>query len=156
MTENGNGNAARREAIRSIIRTHRVGTQEEIRRELARVGIEATQATISRDLARLKARRVSLPEGGTAYELDEVPVSEGEAAVAAVKDLVTAVNESEALVVVNTLPGAASAVCVQMDRARVQGVLGTIAGDDTIFVAPARGVSPNKLSRKLKTLWGKA
>jgi hypothetical protein len=104
MAENGNGNAARREAIRNIIRTHRVGTQEEIRRELSKLDIEATQATISRDLARLKARRVSLPGGGTAYELDEVPVSEGEVAVSAVKELVTAVNESEALVVVNTLP----------------------------------------------------
>jgi transcriptional regulator of arginine metabolism len=147
--------AARREAVREIIRTQRVGTQEDIRRELAKRGIEATQATISRDLAQLRARRVSLPGGGTAYELDEVPINEGEAALSAVKDLVTAVNEGDALLVINTLPGAASVVASQLDRSRVPGVLGTIAGDDTIFVAPARGVPPKRLAKTLKSLWMK-
>lgn len=147
--------AARREAIRDIIRTQRVGTQEDIRRELARRGVEATQATISRDLAHLRARRVSLPGGGTAYELDELPVNEGEAALAGIKDLVTAVNEGDALLVINTVPGAASVVASQLDRARLAGVLGTIAGDDTIFVAPARGVPPARLVKKLKSLWSK-
>jgi len=155
MADNATRNQARRDTIREILRTHRVGTQEDLRRELSRQGFDVTQATLSRDLARLKARRVSLPAGGTAYELDEVPVSDGEASVAAVKELVTAVNESVALVIVNTLPGAASAVAVQLDRARLPGVVGTLAGDDTIFVAPARRFSTSRLVKKLQTLWDK-
>src|ERR671930_436364 len=66
-----NDHDTRRAAIRALIRSRRVGTQEELRQLLASQGYDVTQATLSRDLARLGARRVSLPEGGTAYEVEE-------------------------------------------------------------------------------------
>ena len=59
------GQEARRNAIRQIIRTTRVGTQEELRQLLRDEGFDVTQATLSRDLSRLRARRVSLAEGGS-------------------------------------------------------------------------------------------
>ena len=60
----------RRAAIVELVRTHHVGTQAELGELLGKRGYEVTQATLSRDLAKLRARRVSLPDGGTAYELE--------------------------------------------------------------------------------------
>jgi transcriptional regulator of arginine metabolism len=143
----------RRAAIRSLIRSRLVGTQEELRRLLASQGYDVTQATLSRDLARLGARRVSLPEGGTAYEVEEARVPGGSELLAHNREMVTAVVEAEALVVVHTIPGSAPAVARAVDQARLAQVAGTIAGDDTIFIAPLRGVAAGRLARQLKSLW---
>ena len=69
--------------------------------------------------------------------------------------LVTTVDDSDAMVVVRTLPGGAPAVAAAIDSSRSAGVLGTIAGDDTIFIVPARGVKPVRVKRELLSLWKK-
>jgi transcriptional regulator of arginine metabolism len=150
-----NDHDTRRAAIRELIRSRLVGTQEELRQLLASRGYEVTQATLSRDLARLGARRVSLREGGTAYEVEEVRVPGGSELLVGYRELVISVAETDAMVIVHTLPGAASAVALAVDRARLPHVAGTIAGDDTIFIAPARGVGPGRIARQLKSLWAK-
>jgi transcriptional regulator of arginine metabolism len=138
----------RREAVLRILRAGPVATQEELLAALRREGFHATQGTLSRDLARLGARRVSRP-GGSFYEVgDGAPAS----VAAAVSGLVTGVATNGALVVVRTLPGSASAVARAIDLGRVEGVLGTIAGDDTVFVAPARGCPARALSERLTRL----
>ena len=147
--------SARRELIRRILRDHRVGTQEDLGKLLEREGIEVNQATLSRDLAKLMARRVTMPDGGTVYELAESPASRGEEAQRQVHHLVTTVDDGDAMVVVRTLPGGAPAVAAAIDSSRPTGVLGTIAGDDTIFIVPARGVKPLRVKRELLTLWKK-
>ena len=148
-----NDHDTRRAAIRALIRTRLVGTQEELRQLLASRGYEVTQATLSRDLARLGARRVALPEGGTAYELEEARVDAVAELLIHYREMITTVVEADALVVVHTLPGSASAVARAVDQARLSQVAGTIAGDDTVFIAPARGVAPGRLARQLKSLW---
>ncbi|HYX90142.1 MAG TPA: arginine repressor [Myxococcaceae bacterium] len=148
-----NDHDTRRAAIRALIRSRRVGTQEELRQLLASQGYDVTQATLSRDLARLGARRVSLPEGGTAYEVEEARFGGGSELLVHYREMVTTVVEAEALVVVQTLPGSASAVARAVDQARVAQVAGTIAGDDTIFIALSRGVSPARVARQLRALW---
>lgn len=148
-----NDHDTRRAAIRELIRSRLVGTQEELRQLLAARGFEVTQATLSRDLARLGARRVSLRDGGTAYELEEVRVPLGLDLLETYHEMVTSVVETDALIVVHTQPGAASAVALALDRARIGQVAGTIAGDDTIFIAPSRGVAPGRVARQLKSLW---
>jgi transcriptional regulator of arginine metabolism len=150
-----NDHDTRRAAIRELIRSRTVATQEELRQLLASRGYEVTQATLSRDLARLGARRVALRQGGTAYEVEEVRVPDGEESLVAHRDQVTSVMETDSLVVVHTLPGAASAVALGVDRARLPEVAGTIAGDDTIFIAPSRAVTPARIARQLKSLWAK-
>ncbi len=114
-----------------------------------------TQATLSRDLARLAARRVSLPEGGTVYELDGAEIAAAEDALLEIGPMVTAAEENGMLVVIQTTVGAASAVARAIDLARLPDTLGTLAGDDTIFVAPARGVKTPALAKKLLKLFGK-
>src|SRR5512140_1805453 len=123
----------RRDAVARIIRSRRVGTQEELLAALEEAGEHATQATLSRDLARLGARRISRPEGAF-YELGP----EGDP-LALLRGQILAVLANASLVVIRTVPGSANAIARAIDLAQVPEVLGTIAGDDTIFVAPAAG-----------------
>lgn len=153
MSTHTDESSARRASIRHLIRSRLVGTQEELRQLLAKEGIEVTQATLSRDLARIGARRVALSEGGTAYEVDEVRVPEAQNSLSHFREMITSVTDTDALVVVHTLPGAASAVALAIDRDRLPQVAGTLAGDDTIFIAPTRGTSTRKLTQHLKALW---
>jgi transcriptional regulator of arginine metabolism len=139
--------ADRRSAIRELITSRQVATQEELRELLASRGHDVTQATLSRDLAQLGARRAAQPSGGTYYELADTV-----RAPTLLVDLVRTIDDNGTLVVVHTAPGAAQVVANVLDRARVPEVLGTIAGDDAIFVAPARGVTTSRVIRKLREL----
>ena len=76
-------------------------------------------------------------------------------ALGELRTLISGVEHNGSLVVVFTTPGAASAVAMAIDRARMPEVLATIAGDDTIFVAPARKVSSQALLKHLQSLWTK-
>ena len=154
----------RRAAVARILRTRRIGTQEELLSALRDAGHEATQATLSRDLARLGARRVSLPGGGTVYELDAPApgavdgpaAARGETALATVRDMISGVAANASLVVVRTRPGGAPAVARAIDLAALPGVLGTIAGDDTVFVAPVGATRPRALAERLGARLGVA
>jgi transcriptional regulator of arginine metabolism len=137
----------RRTEIRQLIASRPVATQEELRALLAERGHEVTQATLSRDLAQLGARRVAQPGGGTQYELPDAPRP-----APLLGDLVRTIDDNGMLVVVHTTPGAAQVVASALDRARVPEVLGTIAGDDAIFIAPARGISTSRVIKKLREL----
>jgi transcriptional regulator of arginine metabolism len=141
----------RRDAVARIIRSRRIGTQEELLSALAGAGFTATQATLSRDLARLGARRVSLPEGGTAYELHAAAEGNG---LGALRGLVQEITANASLVVIRTHPGSAPAIARAIDLGDVPEVLGTIAGDDTIFVAPAGDLRPRRLAARLAELLG--
>jgi len=146
----------RRRAIRDLVRTTAVETQEQLRGLLAEKGFEVTQGTLSRDLARLGARHVTRPDGGTVYELEEARVPAPVDPVVALPGLVRTIAENGSLVVVHTQPGAAQAVARSIDMARFEELMGTLAGDDTIFLAPARGVSARRLSARLAQFLAKA
>lgn len=147
------GKAERLEAIRRVIRSRAVGTQEELGRLLEAEGFRVTQATLSRDLARLRAVRLARPDGGAVYGLEaeagprERPDELGE--------LLLAISDNEALSVLRTVTGAAPAVARAIDVARLPECLGTLAGDDTIFVTPVRGISSRKLTAALRALFAR-
>jgi transcriptional regulator of arginine metabolism len=149
----------RRDAVARILRSRRIATQEELLEALAEAGFSATQATLSRDLARLGARRVSRPEGGTVYELVDGDGADGAAprgpaTLEALGRLVTSVSANASMVVVRTPPGSAPAIARAIDLARLPEVLGTLAGDDTVFVAPAGELRPRRLASLLAELLG--
>ena len=141
----------RREAVARLLRQRHIGTQEQLLEALTASGIGATQATLSRDLARLGARRVADPGGGAVYELPEEERRDG---VEALRGLVGQVACNGSLVVVRTHPGSAPAVARAIDLARLPEVLGTIAGDDTVFVAPARDSQARPLAGRVRALFG--
>jgi transcriptional regulator of arginine metabolism len=145
------GTTARRAAIRRLLTERRISTQAALRALLAKAGHRVTQGTLSRDLAALGARRAPLPGGGAAYELPDAgatpPAREERRAVGA---LVLRVRDNGSLVVVDTHSGAASAVAFALDRARLPEALGSIAGDDTVFVAPTQGMEAARLRARLE------
>jgi transcriptional regulator of arginine metabolism len=134
---------ALRQAMARVLTERRIATQEELLAALRREGFRVTQATLSRDLARLGARRVSRPEGAW-YEVDGAGPVEG---AVTLRGLLLDIDANGSLAVIRTAIGAASAVARAIDAARLPEVLGTIAGDDTIFVAPASGVNPRRVAR---------
>ncbi|ABC80362.1 arginine repressor [Anaeromyxobacter dehalogenans] len=143
----------RRDAVARIIRARRIGTQEELLAALERAGFRATQATLSRDLARLGARRVSGPEGAV-YELGADGADGADGGLAALRGLVSSIAANASMVVIRTHPGSAPAIARAIDLAQPPEVLGTIAGDDTIFVAPAGELRPRRLAARLAELLG--
>jgi transcriptional regulator of arginine metabolism len=139
----------RRDAVARIIRSRRISTQEELLEAVERAGFRTTQATLSRDLARLGARRASQPEGGAVYELPEPG-----AGIETFRELVASIISNGSLVVIRTHPGSAAAIARVIDLAGLPEVLGTLAGDDTIFVAPAGRTKAGALTRGLTRLFG--
>lgn len=145
--------AARLDAIKRLIRERTVGTQDELGRLLHGEGFHVTQGTLSRDLTQLGALRVARP-GGSAYELLTEP--EPLQRLRALGELVLFISDNEAMAVVRTQPGAANAVARAIDQARIPECLGSIAGDDTIFLTPVRGAGARRLSNALRALLGEA
>lgn len=132
--------AARQYQIRQIIRQQRVTTQEELGQLLAERGYDVTQATLSRDLDELGAVKAAV-SGTVSYVVpdtagaDGVGVAGDVSAVSRVAlDAVLSIDCSANIVVVRTKPGAAQYLASAIDRASLEQVLGTVAGDDTIMV----------------------
>ena len=126
----------RQEKILSIIQSQSVTTQEELQARLAEAGFAATQATISRDIRELRLVKALSPTGGHYYTL---PVQKQADAVALDIDFVflesiRSVDFAGNFVVVKCYAGMANAVCVAVDTGGWNGLVGTIAGDDTIFL----------------------
>ena len=91
-----------------------------------------------------------------AYELPGAAIgATGVEELRTVGALVLRVRDNTSLVVVNTHPGAASAVALALDQARLPELLGSIAGDDTVFVAPAPGAGAARLRQRLETFFFK-
>ena len=125
----------RHRAIAELIRNEQLASQEDVAERLAAMGFAVTQATVSRDLVELgaiKARR----EGHTSYALpDEAPPVRSGGLDSVIRDWVRSMRAAGNLLVMRTPPGSAHVVGVALDRARLPEVVGTICGDDTLFVA---------------------
>lgn len=128
----------RHRAIRDVVAARPIRTQQELAAALRERGFRTTQATMSRDVAELGL--VKAPRNGTqAYALPTRLVeaeSSGEDRLRALfRQLPIEVREAGLLLVVKTLPGSAHPIAAALDRARWPEVAGSIAGDDTVFVA---------------------
>ena len=120
-------------AIRQIIATRVVANQDELRVLLESEGFETTQATLSRDLKELGIARAHTADG-MRYVLETA--SEENRLAALIGYEIEWIEANESLVVVRTLAGRASGVAEIIDGFRLPDILGTLAGDNTIFIAP--------------------
>ena len=137
--------------ILELISTRAVHTQEELADMLAADGWEVTQSSVSRDIAVLGLAKVEgayrRPAGRrSAGDPDEQRIAEG---------VLSWDTAGETLVVVHTAPGEANRVAVAMDRLAWPEVVGTIAGDDTIFVAVKDRGGQRRITRAIRDLRGK-
>ena len=127
---------ARQMAILSIIEKDNIETQEELAAKLRDMGIVVTQATVSRDIKELRLLKVLTPDGSYKYAtVDKAEHGVSERLVRMFIDSVLSISYAENLIVVRTLPGSANAAGEAIDSMRWPEVLGTISGDNTIFVA---------------------
>lgn len=144
------GSTDRREALKRIIRTVRVGRQADLVRLLEREGFEVTQSSVSRDL-----RDLGVAKLGDRYVLAEDAAGAGPAAgLEAVADFVQGLQPAGPnLLVVRTTIGAAQSVALAIDRAAWPEIVGTISGDDTIFVATADARAQRAAADRLRSIF---
>lgn len=149
----------RQHRIVQLLESEVVSSQPQLVRLLDQSGIEATQATVSRDLVELGAVKVRLPGGERAFVLPALPAEQ----IAPVDHLrrvlsewVVEVASSVNLVVLRTPPGCAHVVAAALDRSGHDGMLGTVAGDDTVLVIATEVVGGAALARELTELAGLA
>ena len=130
----------RHRAIADLIRSGALASQDELAERLAELGHVVTQATISRDLEQLGAVKVRR-DGQLGYALpDQVRDSAGPRLAAVFREWVRSIDAAGNLVVIKTPPGSAHLVGVVLDNSDMPQIVGTICGDDTIFVC-ARSAS---------------
>ena len=143
----------RRDEILKVIRDGAVHSQEELQHRLARRGIDVAQPTLSRDLKDLGLAKTAagyVVPGAEASATDgELKARREERLERALREWVLDVAAAGNLVVVKTPPAAAHPVARALDEAALEGVVGTIAGDDTIFLAAATGALSQRLARRL-------
>jgi transcriptional regulator of arginine metabolism len=155
--------AARQARIAQLIATESVRSQRELGRLLAAEGLEVTQATLSRDLEEIGATKVRRTGGGTVYSVGDAPPgpllralgdrSDGRISRLAA-ELLVSVEASANLVVARTPPGGAHLLASAIDRAELPGVLGTIAGDDTVLVVIRDPKGGPAFADRLRTMAG--
>ena len=143
---------ARRQAVLlDVIDREAIHSQEALRKRLHQRGFDATQATISRDIAELGLVKRA---GDGAYQRQGVDASNPETALAALEraaaEFLRRVDRAQQLVVIRTGRGQAQALAEAMDRAQLDEIVGTIAGDDTILVVGRGARGAAALVKKLK------
>lgn len=130
----------RQATISRLIGDHEVTSQPQLIELLADADIEATQATVSRDLDEIGAVKVRVPSGLTLYAIPEfapdrlAPIDQLRRVMG---EWVADVSQSGNIVILRTPPGCAHVVASALDRSRVEGLLGTVAGDDTLMCVSA-------------------
>ena len=129
----------RQKKILEIVSSEDIETQEELMNALGREGYDTTQATVSRDIRELKLRKVNMGVGRRVYRPSGFSTDSAIGSMESYKNIlsssVLSVDTAGNLVVVKTVSGMAMAVAAAIDSLRIDGVMGSIAGDDTIFVA---------------------
>ena len=131
----------RQEALLSLISKHQIATQEDLVDRLGRVGIHTTQATVSRDIAELGLARIGGPDSHYVKPNEGLgaasPAGREERLRRLLRDLPLTVRRGQGVAVLTTTPGSANSLASAIDAAAWPEVIGTIAGDDTIFAALA-------------------
>ena len=136
----------RHELILEIINEQPVATQELLIELLAKKGVKTTQATLSRDIQQLSLVKHRDADGNYRYTLPATAVEERNLFAEAVISVDYALNT----IVLKCRAGMAQGTCVAIDSVNHEGVVGTIAGDDTIFILVRSEADAKKLSRKFK------
>lgn len=125
-------------ALRKLLSAGKLSTQDELREELSELDFDVTQSTVSRDLRRLGAVKAIDPSGRTVYRLPSDRDSGPASPAGGIAEMITEIRQNGAMIVIHTTPGSASLVARHVDQSRLSKVIGTIAGDDTVFVAPVQ------------------
>jgi len=142
----------RQNAILRIIASTDVETQNQLIEELLGIGIECTQATASRDIKELHLIKEQSPRGVYRYIASGRPEMHNHTARlrAIFRESVTSYDNAQNIVVIRTLPGLAPAACSAIDTMGIKNLLGSIAGDDTGFLAMSDVASAERFCKEIE------
>lgn len=143
----------RHEKILELIKQYSIDTQEELLRLLRQSGFDVTQATVSRDIKELRLLKMLSPDGKYRY----VPAKEDEKEntgkfYSLFADSAISVGSAQNIVCVKCQTGMANAVCAAMDSTDREDIVGTLAGDDTIFILTRNDETSVALAEELKNI----
>lgn len=145
---------SRLEALRLIISSQQLGSQDELLNALQKEGFRLTQATLSRDLKQLKVAKAATMGGNYVYVLPNESMYKRISTPTSVREMMqipgfVSITFSGNMGVIKTRPGYASAIAWNIDRSELPQILGTIAGDDNIFIVIKEGVSHREVTEAL-------
>ncbi len=145
--------SARQQKILEIIENNVIENQSQLLEALKQAGVQSTQATVSRDIKQLRLVKELSPEGYRYVSATQPASAELAPKLKAIfKESVTEFACAQNIVVLKTLPGLASAACSTLDSMRIEGLVGTIAGDDTAFLAMRDNDAAAALCREITAL----
>lgn len=123
--------------IVELVENYNIETQEELADRLGQAGFQVTQATVSRDIRQLKLTKVSTGNGKQKYAVmkQEETFHMADKYVRVLQDGFLSVDRAQNILVIKTVGGMAMAVAAALDTMKLEGIVGSIAGDDTIMVA---------------------
>ena len=145
---------SRLEALRLIISSQQLGSQDELLAALQKEGFRLTQATLSRDLKQLKVAKAASMSGNYVYVLPNETMYKRVSTPNSIREMLkvpgfVSINFSGNMGVIKTRPGYASSIAWNIDNSDIPEIIGTIAGDDTIFVVIKEGVRHQDVSEAL-------
>ena len=144
----------RLEALRLIISSQQLGSQDELLNALQKEGFKLTQATLSRDLKQLKVAKAASMSGNYVYVLPNETMYKRVSTPNSIREMMRvpgfiSINFSGNMGIIKTRPGYASSIAWNIDNSDVPEILGTIAGDDTIFIVIKEGVKHQEVIEAL-------
>ena len=133
------------EALKMLISSMELGSQEEVLQALEREGFKLTQATLSRDLKQLKVAKAASMNGKYVYVLPNDTMYKRVSTPNSIREMMkvpgfVSINFSGNMGVIKTRPGYASSIAWNIDNSDIPEIIGTIAGDDTIFIVIKEGI----------------
>ena len=144
----------RQSAVLRVIESADIETQNQLIEKLAKEGIECTQATISRDIKELHLIKELTAQGSYRYAASGKPDTQNHAVrlKAIFKESVTSYANAQNIVVIKTLPGLAPAACGAIDSMGIRGLVGSIAGDDTGFLAMSDTAAAERFRKEIEKM----
>lgn len=143
----------RQNAIMRIVKATPVHTHDELISALVNEGFNVTQATVSRDIKELGLIKIPSPDGASVYSMPHRAVDAATNRIDMVADSVRGVTAALHTIVINTIPGMASAVAAAIDAAMHNDILGSVAGDDTVLVITENEVRAKELAHEMKNIF---
>ncbi len=144
----------RQTVILEVIATEEIETQNQLMHALETRGIHTTQATLSRDIRDMHLTKEPSPNGGYRYVSSRRETDNHLLRLRKIfKESVVSYDIAQNLFVIRTLPGLASAACSAMDAMEVEGLVGTLAGDDTAFLAMRDNAMAQALYERIRDLF---
>ncbi len=149
--------SSRMEVLKMLISSKELGSQEEVLRALKNEGYTITQATLSRDMKQLKVAKAASMNGKYVYVLPNETMYKRVSKPSPAKDMVQtsgfrSINFSGNMAVIKTRPGYASSIAYNIDNSDLPQILGTIAGDDTIFIVKGMGTTDEEVVEGLRSI----